>query len=93
MIIFNSKSISTFLMLLTFVSCSKSATVDAPSYFTIKGKAIFQATAGSTLDTPLTVFVADSALKPVVGANVIWNVLSGGGTLSEISTTSDATGR
>ncbi|HEU5049296.1 MAG TPA: Ig-like domain-containing protein, partial [Gemmatimonadales bacterium] len=50
------------------------------------------ATAGSTLDDSLIVRVTDAADNPVAGVNVAWSV-TGGGTVSEATTTTGADGR
>ncbi|MFO7588186.1 MAG: Ig-like domain-containing protein [Gemmatimonadota bacterium] len=54
------------------------------------------AQAGKTLEAladPLVVLVTDADGDPVAGATVGWTVATGGGTLSDASTTTDAQGR
>ena len=47
---------------------------------------------GTTLPVPLIAQVKDSYLNPVPGVSVTWAVSSGGGSLSAVTTTSDAQG-
>lgn len=48
--------------------------------------------AGQPLPQPLTVRVMDVRLLPVAGANVVWQVTAGGGTLGQAATVTDADG-
>lgn len=48
--------------------------------------------AGTMLNTPVTVLVTDSGANPVAGVIVVWQISSGGGSLSSITSISAADG-
>ena len=50
-------------------------------------------TVGQLLADPLVVLVTDAFENPVSGAPIVWDVVSGGGSLEAAATTSDAAGR
>jgi hypothetical protein len=52
-----------------------------------------QTAAPGTVLTPFTVRVTDEFGNPLVGVNVHWSILQGGGSLSQTSTTTDNSGR
>jgi hypothetical protein len=52
-----------------------------------------EATVGSLLPTYLTIQVNDEAGHPLAGAPVTWTVSSGGGTLSQVVSTTDMYGK
>jgi hypothetical protein len=51
------------------------------------------ASTGANLPAPLVVQVTSATQAPVANAHVNWSVISGSGTLDEVTTTTDATGR
>jgi Bacterial Ig-like domain (group 1) len=50
-------------------------------------------TIGNTLGVPLGVRVTDQYGNPIAGATVTWTVTAGGGSLSALTTVSDAFGK
>lgn len=75
-------------------ACSKSSTGPlVPSLFTIVSGDSATATVSSALSAPLVVQVSDQNGNPLSGVPVSWSVISGSGTLSADSTTTDATGQ
>lgn len=80
------------LAALTLVACnSSSAPVQAFSVSAVSGGDQY-ATIGAAAPNPLVVVVMGDNAAPFAGAPVHWAVTSGGGTVSDSVTTSDATG-
>ncbi len=73
----------------TFITAT--ATTGTASAINITSGATQSVTAGSTT-APLVVQVVDASANPISGATVTW-VVTGGGTLSAATTTTDATGK
>lgn len=74
--------------------CSSDNTVSPlpPARMTIVAGDGQTAIAGQPLPIPLTVSLVTAAGDPVVGETVTWTIISGTGTLSATSTTTDAVG-
>lgn len=66
--------------------------IPSPSTLSAVGTIPDSATVGTTLTEPIRVRVTDGEGRPMSGINVTWSVVSGGGSLSEASTATDAAG-
>jgi adhesin/invasin len=73
------------------VFITATATTATASAISITSGGTQSVTAGSTT-APLVVLVVDATANPVSGATVTW-VVTGGGTLSAATSTTDATGK
>src|SRR5688572_19748525 len=74
------------------VSCGDDGNVDPPVPVAIAGISgnDQQGTPGMALPLPLSVQVTDAAGNPASGTAVTWSVLSGGGSISPASSTTNA---
>jgi hypothetical protein len=81
---------------LAAAACGNDANAPSPRF--AAGVAPFSGDAqtdlpGNTLADPLVVKVFDDQGQPFAGASVTWAIISGGGVLSNTTTTTDATGQ
>ena len=85
------------LLLLAFLACSGGDNNQVqpgpvPSQIAATGGAQQSGAPGSALPLPLSVLVTDASGNPVAGVEVTWSVLTGGGTVSPASSTTNTDG-
>lgn len=85
------------LLLLPFMACSggddgRIQPEPVPTAIASNGGTGQSATPGNALALPLSVLVTDASGDPVTGVEVAWSVLTGGGTVSPASSTTNADG-
>src|SRR5438132_4416865 len=69
---------------------SDGLTVPAGTLIEVRGSGARSINVTETITTPLSVVVTGSSGAPEVGANVVWTVVSGGGTLTPLGPTNDS---
>jgi len=74
------------------VSCNSTAGPDAPEGITAVSGNDQSAPVGTAVSNPLVVLVVNATGAPFSGATVTWTVTGGGGSVSDSTSVSDATG-